>query len=380
MPTVTLTIRGDQLLGFTSVRWSGNGQETQLTAFDVAPVGGADEIYTVTVTQVSDGEEHFANGQFVTITDDSGAVLLQQAVPRHDVFNNLASGDEYTFLFPGGFEISLNIPDVTHAYNGFILDLNSSANIQSGPPTFIEYTFPESDIGNAAIGDNDGRLDFADVSPRFPCFAEGTLVDTPDGQRAVETLRVGDLISTATGATAIRWIGQRLIEFLGRDDPRRPIVIAAGALGPGLPTRDLVLSRQHRIVIDLGEGPLLAPAKSLLALPGVRNVRGVARLRYVTLLTASHAIIRAEGLAAETFWPGRWMLEQLPARDRNVVLSVSGGFADDPAQPYGDPALPFRTVQFVKRAIASGRLPVVPQPRCDIPERMLENTHPLHHE
>lgn len=40
------------------------------------------------------------------------------------------------------------------------------------------------------------------------CFTAGTMIATPDGERAIETLKVGDLVETLdNGPQAIRWIG-----------------------------------------------------------------------------------------------------------------------------------------------------------------------------
>ena len=41
----------------------------------------------------------------------------------------------------------------------------------------------------------------------MPCYAPGTMIDTPDGPRAVETLQVGDLVMTLDhGPQSIRWV------------------------------------------------------------------------------------------------------------------------------------------------------------------------------
>ena len=85
-----------------------------------------------------------------------------------------------------------------------------------------------------------------------PCFLTGTMIATPDGERPVETLEIGDTILAADGSTrAIRWIGRQSVVSVFADPIRSyPIRIAAGALGEGLPKRDLFLSPDHALLVD----------------------------------------------------------------------------------------------------------------------------------
>ena len=89
-----------------------------------------------------------------------------------------------------------------------------------------------------------GPLLVGDLGP--PCFAAGTLIRTRDGLVEVQDLAVGDLVTTRdNGDQPIRWIGKRDLaaEELA-DDPRlRPVLIRAGALAPGVPSSDLLVSQ-----------------------------------------------------------------------------------------------------------------------------------------
>src|SRR5690606_18039618 len=79
------------------------------------------------------------------------------------------------------------------------------------------------------------------------CFARGTLIETVRGAIAVEELTLGDLIRTLdSGYQAIRWIGCRKLgsNELAASPKLQPVRIKAGALGAGLPLRDLVVSPQ----------------------------------------------------------------------------------------------------------------------------------------
>lgn len=128
-----------------------------------------------------------------------------------------------------------------------------------------------------------------------PCFAPGTRIATPFGARAVETLRAGDAVLTAAGAAGVLcWVGGW--DTRADDPAQRAVRVLAGAFGPGLPTRDLVLSPRHALWLE----GVMVPAVALV--DGVRVVReAVAPVRYHHIALARHAAIRAEDLPVESF-------------------------------------------------------------------------------
>ncbi|MFM9861335.1 Hint domain-containing protein [Pseudoxanthobacter sp. M-2] len=132
------------------------------------------------------------------------------------------------------------------------------------------------------------------------CFLAGTAIACPGGDRPIEDLAVGDLVLTADGGVRpVRFVGRQTFATLFADPRRtRPIRIAAGALGEGLPLRDLCVSPDHALLVDgvlvqagaLVNGTTIAP---MLDLPE--------RFTYFHVELADHALILAEGVPAETF-------------------------------------------------------------------------------
>ncbi len=89
-----------------------------------------------------------------------------------------------------------------------------------------------------------------------PCFVEGTLIETTLGPKPIETLKPWDCILTRdNGAQALRWIGAAKVDLDQAADPSAlaPIRITKDAIAPGIPDRDLLLSPQHRILLQGGE-------------------------------------------------------------------------------------------------------------------------------
>src|SRR5262249_61310133 len=60
------------------------------------------------------------------------------------------------------------------------------------------------------------------------------------------------LVLTADGrAVPVKWIGrQTVVTLFGPPEGRCPVCIAAGALGDGVPSRDLRLTADHALLID----------------------------------------------------------------------------------------------------------------------------------
>ncbi|MDJ0992376.1 MAG: Hint domain-containing protein [Dinoroseobacter sp.] len=173
--------------------------------------------------------------------------------------------------------------------------------------------------------DNDGSLDVPPpagnanqnfninaitVEP-FPCFVAGTLIDTPDGPRPVQTLQPGDLVMTKdNGAQAVRWVGRATVPAYGDNTA---ILIKAGALGAA---SDLRVSPQHRVLVSdwraelfFGVSECLVAAKHLCDGDRIVPDRTTPLVEYVHLLFDDHELVRSEGLWSETYFPGSYALK-----------------------------------------------------------------------
>ncbi len=132
-----------------------------------------------------------------------------------------------------------------------------------------------------------------------PCYAQGTRIDTPGGEVAVEALRPGDRVSLAEGGSApVRWVGRRRVDLRHHPKPDavRPVRVRAHAFGPGLPRRDLVLSPEHALSL----GGALVPVRVLLDGEAVVQ-ESPDRVTYYHVELDRHAVLLAEGLPAESY-------------------------------------------------------------------------------
>jgi len=193
----------------------------------------------------------------------------------------------------------------------------------------------------------------------IPCFASGTHLETPSGLRKVETLRVGDLVSTADhGPQHIRWIGTRRLvkEDLDQSPNFRPIRILAGALGMGLPRRDLFVSRQHRMLVSskiafrmFGVQDVLVSALKLTTLPGIFIDETVDALEYHHLMFDNHEVVFAEGAPSESLFAGREVLNALTKDGLSEIYALFPELAEHEQPP--TPARHIPSAKLQKRLI-----------------------------
>ncbi|MFM9271153.1 Hint domain-containing protein [Halomonas elongata] len=133
------------------------------------------------------------------------------------------------------------------------------------------------------------------------CFAAGTMIATPDGEVAVETLSIGDLVMTANGEQVpVKWIGRQTVSRLTASGNHAPVRVRESALAAGIPHQDLVLTASHGVVID----DLVINAGALVnhdTIDYVPSTELPDAVTYYHIETDSHEVILANGAAAETY-------------------------------------------------------------------------------
>jgi Hint domain len=132
------------------------------------------------------------------------------------------------------------------------------------------------------------------------CFCAGTMICTPQGEVAVETLRRGDLVCTRDGrVVSVDWLGVQTVSTIFSDKLRvLPIRIKAGALSESVPARDLLVSPDHAILV---EGALIQAGALINGSSIVRERNVPTVFTYYHVEVDDHALILAENTPAETF-------------------------------------------------------------------------------
>jgi len=181
------------------------------------------------------------------------------------------------------------------------------------------------------------------------CFAQGTRLRAEGGDRTVESLLPGDLIWTADhGLQPVRWIASRRLSALDLllRPQLRPIRIPAGALGAGVPRRDLLVSPQHRILIRsriaervCGSPEVLVAAKRLVGIGGIDAAAGLAGVVYFHILLDRHELVLSEAALSESLFPGPQAEAALAITDWDEIVRLFPSLATSrppPARPLAE--------------------------------------------
>ncbi|MDA8248223.1 MAG: Hint domain-containing protein [Rhodospirillales bacterium] len=213
-------------------------------------------------------------------------------------------GDEQNETFTNGnktytYEGTVSYTAGGHTYYGFLGAINSTYTLfvpagQTAPNGTIT-----TDTANSST--SSGLWNLTSAAPG--CFVAGTLIATPGGAVPVESLAAGDLVLTADGqARPVRWLGRSTISRFGRDPlSMLPIRIKAGALAENVPARDLLVSPGHAVLV----GGVLAHAAALVNGSSIVREQDMPLVfTYYHVELDSHALLLAEGAAAESFLDG----------------------------------------------------------------------------
>lgn len=179
------------------------------------------------------------------------------------------------------------------------------------------------------------------------CFTKGVLIRCASGDVQVEKLKLGDIVVAVDGTLhEIKWIGKRSLTNaeLKRKPHLAPVRIRAGAVCNNLPSSDLVVSQQHRMLLDnwqvellFGTPTALAAAKHLVNDHSILIKTPEDGVEYYHILFDQHEIIHATDALSESFHPGQWALDRLGDKSRNEIFELFPELKTD-ASNYGPTA------------------------------------------
>ena len=245
------------------------------------------------------------------------------------------------------FDAALRDAESTSAGDGFRIEIRDDNGVVIATQTFfptsrsltpetMNVTLPTAgtynlrfieivDLGPNQLGDDDSLGAIVDnislmVDVPLVCFVAGTKIVTKTGEVAVENLKEGDLVLTRdNGFCPVRWIGSRTITARQQkaDDKLRPVVFRAGSLGENMPLSDLLVSRQHRMLVADWRAQLLFHEDEVLtaAVNLVNNdtifLRPAEDVTYYHFMCDVHEVVMANGCWSESFLPTELSLRGL---------------------------------------------------------------------
>jgi len=151
-------------------------------------------------------------------------------------------------------------------------------------------------------------------------IAAGTLVATPKGWRAVETINPGDLVRTADGGMqAVEEVTRDLIwsDQMMNEPANWPLMVPAGALGNDTPLtllpRQPVMAEKAGVQNIFGDPFAMIPVAALEGFRKITRMAPAERMEIITLQFAQDAVVPTNGGA---------LLSCPRARDAEIALAA----------------------------------------------------------
>ncbi|KMW60146.1 hypothetical protein AIOL_000299 [Candidatus Rhodobacter oscarellae] len=228
----------------------------------------------------------------LAVLDLTGSVFTRSGEAISNVSTNYES-----VATVGTFTLDLPLPDSTLA--NYTYQVTRDELIANGVSSI---TFTVTGDWTQAGGDPAFGTDTDTVTFNFTlCFAAGTGIATPSGKTAVESLLIGDLVTTADGRDVpVKWVGRVTANpMFNPADRLAPVKIAKGAFGDA-PTRDLIVTADHGMVLD----GMIINASALVNGDTITwhdwKALG-ASITYYHVETENHDVILADGALSETY-------------------------------------------------------------------------------
>ena len=142
-----------------------------------------------------------------------------------------------------------------------------------------------------------------------PALPSGCAVATGDGEATVEELAAGQTVLTESGPSRVIELRRHRLSGarLAATPELRPMRLRAGALGGGLPRRDLLLGPAHRLRLRhpaarllWGTEAAIVAAGDLDGWPGIRREPAAHGFDFVELRLERAGLVEAEGVACES--------------------------------------------------------------------------------
>lgn len=324
--------------------------------FQKVDIGGTDGLTFAGMMTVRD-DDGFRDGILDDIEQAGSSETNGDQEIIASAVTGLAAGN--TLRSRGIFEFTNNVTGETYA----VTEIFSQT---AGNPIeqFFIFTSTAPDwlfdgtSRSFALSNSDGTLPYSSIV----CFGAGTAIEMGEGGCVrVEDLKVGDRVLTRDGsAKTVRWIGSREVAPYGLlvNPKLRPVRIKAGALGRNLPSQDLIVSRQHRVLVTsaiakrvFGVDDVLVPAIKLVGLDGIDIAEDIQEVEYFHILFDHHEIIYSNGIPTESLFTGPEALKAVSPEARAEITELFPEISAPDFSPRSAALIP-RRAKDVNRLVA----------------------------
>jgi Hint domain len=269
---------------------------------------------------------------FATNIDDANDVTFTDGgdIPTNWTLAKIGKGDGQEDIFRfnlTGFNDDFNISVISEGPEDVFSIITTSDPVISGGIYTFNYIGSDGLEQTVTIDPGDAEVVWTVV-----CFAAGTRIKTEGGEKAIEDLKVGDMVLTLdSGCQPIQWIGSRKLDALdlAANPKLKPIRIRANALGPGVPSADLIVSPQHRVLVRsaiaermFGVREVLIPANKLLVIDGIDIELEAQSVEYFHILFGGHQIVFSNGAPTESLFTGPEAMKSVSDEAQAEMISL----------------------------------------------------------
>ena len=283
---------------------------------DAGSTASAEGVLNVGGTIAGNGDVEVDGGSMFA-SSISGTDVVISLDGTIEVGGTIAPASTFTFADDGANTLLLDDPgaNLNATITGFSsqnsLDLTSLpfsdqyTTRYSG--TTLTISAGDTSVFSIADINNPGSFALADDggggTELMGCYAQGTMIRTPDSEVPVEALQPGEPVVTLVGGkpmpVPVVWVGYRNLDLTAHPHPLMvaPVRIKRGAFADNVPHRDLLVSPDHAILTD---GVLIC-ARQLVNGATIRQETDHRSVVYYHVELEDHAIMLAEGLPAESY-------------------------------------------------------------------------------
>ncbi|WP_232091994.1 Hint domain-containing protein [Acetobacter aceti] len=138
------------------------------------------------------------------------------------------------------------------------------------------------------------------------CFLAGSMISTPDGDVAVEDIKLGDEVIAfdwKSGQNIVRpivWTGKTHVNVrhgVSDDMSGFPIRVLKDAIADGVPYKDMLITAEHSLFFD-GK---FVPARMLVNGRSIFFDKSITSYDYYHVETEQHSVITADGMLTESY-------------------------------------------------------------------------------
>ncbi|HTW70722.1 MAG TPA: Hint domain-containing protein [Acetobacteraceae bacterium] len=316
--TGTLTGLGSQYIGFAQITidagaaWQLNGANTIAAGATLAVLSGA----SLTGTGVLENDGTIVlDPSTMTVAGLTGTGSVEiGAGSTLAVQGTIAGGETVVFGGSSGYLHLDNPGSVTGSVTNFAV--GDTIDLAGVNPASVSYSggtlaFNGGSLALSLAGPGSVNVSSSDDGTAITalCFCANTLILTPSGERPVQDLAIGDLVTTWRGdLRPIAWVGiGKVLATRGRRNAATPVTVRKGALADNVPHRDLRVTKGHAFHLN----DVLIPVEFLI------NHRSIAwddRAQEVELYhieLESHDVLVANGAPAESYHNdgNRWLFQ-----------------------------------------------------------------------